>query len=874
MRTLLALLLPVALFGASDVVLTDVTASTQTNRPTTIHRMFAQGEIQNFPRPSVGGTPVTQWQSNVLNRWPDNSVKFVLITFFQSFTANQAVTVAFVNDTNPCHLGNQTTCDAAGPSQSQILSFNTSGWGAGIITTTAASGDHITSARTMVGAGAWRFRVTGPLMSQIIVEDRTSSLAYDYGYKDKRYTRAADGNSILDTVTSFPVLDAGDYTAGGSVILWDSEQMLVTGISTNTITVTRGYNSTTPAIHVWYGDAGSSKISLTGQSEVWVAARNTRYKSLHPIFVVTQYKTAGGGDWAGAKIEYILENTWLNKQQDQKYDVTLKSGSALATTKYTKTSFLHNYGSRWRKTYWDGTQPGDIKIDLGRDYLIDSKAVFSYDKTITLNGSSVSNEITLWNSTDKCDLGGFGAMTTGFESTGGRPELGPVFTAWAVKWLYSQDPTMLTAFLDLQSCAAYPPVHFREDKVGDTGSRYYDIAGTIDPFGREVQWADRPHHSFKTLQLADGDPIGNNPVAISAISGGTAQSTHPPAEFLTSTPGWGPDVAHQGDMAYMPYLATGDWYWDEELRFWAGWDSVYGGPAGHNGIGGYLDKASLEVRGQARALILLAHAAFIAPTGDPAGPLYTTLVNNNIAVREGQFSVTDGSFYSTTPGSAWYVGRNTIANGLSNPLYIFAPAGSIGDIFTADPGSFDSSKSCGGWGPWMTSLNVITFGRLAELGFSASAVLRAHSKWLIHGLTDPAYSPYLMAVYQYPEFTKTSPCNTSTPYLQTWTDMASVWTTGSIASKQAYYWTNGGGGYGLARIDGYPYLTRAAASFTRGTTDGSLSGTNAWNWIYAQPGATVNTDADPKWALVPRTGQGGTKRYTGKVSVSGKAAVQ
>jgi hypothetical protein len=237
-RILLWLLLPLALFGGSEVPLTDLTGSTQTSRPVTINRMFAKGDIPNYPRPSVGGTPLTSWQSNVFNRWPDGSVKFALVTFHQSFTGNQALTVAFVNSSNPCHLGNQTTCDAAGPSQAQILAFNSSGWGAGIMTTTMAAGGHTTSARAMVAAGAWRFWVTGPLMSQIIVEDRTTSVAFDYGYKDQRYTRAADGNSILDTATSFPVLDAGDYTAGGSVIQWDSEQMLVTGISGNTVAVT------------------------------------------------------------------------------------------------------------------------------------------------------------------------------------------------------------------------------------------------------------------------------------------------------------------------------------------------------------------------------------------------------------------------------------------------------------------------------------------------------------------------------------------------------------------------------------------------------------------------------------------------------------
>jgi hypothetical protein len=328
-------------------------------------------------------------------------------------------------------------------------------------------------------------------------------------------------------------------------------------------------------VHVWYGDSGSSKITLTGRAESWVAARNNRYKSLHPIFMLTQYKTAGGGDWPGTKIEYILENTWINKQQDQRYDLTLQSGSALGTTKYSKANFLHNYGSRWRKVYWDGTAPGAIKTDLNFPYLVSSKAVFSYDTTVSLQSSAVTNLLSTYNASDKCDLGGFGMMDTGFESTGGRPELGPVFTSWAVKWLYSQDPNMYDAFLALQSCAAYPPIHFREDNNDST--RFYDLSNTVPAFGREVTWITRPYHAYKSLSLSGSDPVGFNPVAISAVSGGTAQGQTPYSTDTASSAGWGPDVAHQQDFFYMPYLATGDWYWLEEGYFWAAWDSVYGG---------------------------------------------------------------------------------------------------------------------------------------------------------------------------------------------------------------------------------------------------------------------------------------------------------
>src|SRR2546425_4871875 len=42
----------------------------------------------------------------------------------------------------------------------------------------------------------------------------------------------------------------------------------------------------------------------------------------------------------------------------------------------------------------------------------------------------------------------------------------------------------------------------------------------------------------------------------------------------------------------------------------------------------------------------LAHAALAAPDGSPEKAYFQQKLNNNIAVREGKYNITDGAFYS------------------------------------------------------------------------------------------------------------------------------------------------------------------------------------------------------------------------------------
>src|SRR5215469_11607720 len=80
----------------NSVKITDKSGSAQTNRPFTVSRVFAQGDIPHFAQAVVGGTAVTT-QCDVKSRWSDGSVKHAIVSFQASLSANASITVNFVD---------------------------------------------------------------------------------------------------------------------------------------------------------------------------------------------------------------------------------------------------------------------------------------------------------------------------------------------------------------------------------------------------------------------------------------------------------------------------------------------------------------------------------------------------------------------------------------------------------------------------------------------------------------------------------------------------------------------------------------------------------------------------------------------------------
>jgi hypothetical protein len=172
MRILMAFFIGASLWAqtppANSIKITDRSNSAQTNRAFTISRVFAKGEIASCPQAMINGAGL-QTQCDVKTRWPDGSVQHALISFRADIGANSATTVSFVNQTPPANTG---------LTQAEMLALN---WGAEIDITNGATPLNA-NARTMLGAGEWTYWLQGPVCTQVIVEDRSTALAYDMGW--------------------------------------------------------------------------------------------------------------------------------------------------------------------------------------------------------------------------------------------------------------------------------------------------------------------------------------------------------------------------------------------------------------------------------------------------------------------------------------------------------------------------------------------------------------------------------------------------------------------------------------------------------------------------------------------------------------------
>jgi hypothetical protein len=191
---LLAASTSLPLFG-NAVTITNVSGVARSNTPYTISRVFAQGEIAQFAQARVSGSPIAT-QCDVKTRWPDGSVQHALVSFLVNLPASGAVTVDFINTAT----GN----NAAGMTKSEMLA---AAWGAQIEATNGAT-TLIANARTILND--WNgsdSRVTywlkGPICTQVILEDRSTAMAYDIGF---------DANKSMHpifVVTFYPGSSAG-----------------------------------------------------------------------------------------------------------------------------------------------------------------------------------------------------------------------------------------------------------------------------------------------------------------------------------------------------------------------------------------------------------------------------------------------------------------------------------------------------------------------------------------------------------------------------------------------------------------------------------------------------------------------------------------
>lgn len=451
--------------------------------------------------------------------------------------------------------------------------------------------------------------------------------------------------------------------------------------------------------------ASAEELLKTGKVTTWLAgptatewhvsaplktASGVQHPHLTARFAVRWYDAA-----KQARVDVTLENAWAYEAAPSNftYDAEVLVGGKSV---YAKPGLTHYHHARWRKVFWTGATAADsIDVKLDTAYLIATGALPNYDQSIVIKDATLASLKSNWTGANVEPMG-VGSANRYMPATGGRDELG-LLPAWGATYLLSMDSRAKAVTLGNGDLAGSWSVHYR-DKLTD----------------RPISVIDYP---YMTILGRAGDTM--NPVTRKREAFPTCA-----AAGACDTPNTH-DSSHQAAFAYLPYLVTGDYYYLEELQFWAMYNVLSYNPGYRKAAQGLL--WSNQVRGQAWSLRTLAEAASITPDSDTLKTHFVGLVNNNLA---------------------WYNATYT-----DNPQ-----ANTLGVILEKAVVYADGS----GIAPWQDDFFTAAIGHTAELGFTeAKRLLTWKAQFPVNRMNDSGvcwiegamYSMKIRSVRDAPLFT-------------------------------------------------------------------------------------------------------------------------
>jgi hypothetical protein len=491
------------------------------------------------------------------------------------------------------------------------------------------------------------------------------------------------------------------------------------------------------------------------------------------------------------RVDVVVENNWAYEAAPQNFTF---DASVLVNGKsvYSKPGLIQYHHSRWRKLFWaDGNEP-QVNVQHNTAYLIKSRAVANYDQNIKVPEAALAQMQTSWTGAIT-EPGGVGMANPYMPSTGGRNDIG-LLPGWTVEYLLSMDKRAKMVTLGTADLSGSWSSHFRDKQTGLPVSvidyPYMTILGRAgDAYNR-------------TLKRSEAFP------ACAGTNLCKSVNSH--------------DSAHQPNLVYLPYLVTGDYYYLEELQFWAMWNVFSDNPYYREFEKGLVQPD--QVRGQAWSMRTLAEAAYITPDSHPLKTHFAKVLDANL------------DWYNTT-----YVSGTKTSNALgTNALGIITNGYSL--VY----------NNATGVGPWQDDFFTQAIGHVADLGFTkADTLLRWKAKfpisrmvgsgacWIggaIYTLTvrDSNTSPIYSTIGE--AFKKSSPNYTSTAC-------------GSAEMASALKLKVGEmSGYSDTAI-GYPSNMQPALAYAADV--GGTDGKSAWAKF---AGRSVKPDYSkaPQFAIVPR----------------------
>ncbi len=377
---------------------------------------------------------------------------------------------------------------------------------------------------------------------------------------------------------------------------------------------------------------------------------------VHPHLNV-RFALRGYGGTTRARVDVIVENNWAYEPAPRNFtydaEITLNGLPV-----YARAGLTHYHHARWRKVFWAGGDPG-IDVRANMQELMASRAVPNYDPSVLVAESALAGLEARWQG-PRTEPMGTGEALPGMPTTGGRPDIG-LLPAWSAMYILSSDARAKRSMLGTADLAGSYSAHYRDKRTG-----------------RPISLLDYP---YMTILGTPGDTF--NPAT------GKREAFPPCAAADACASPNIHDISHQPSLAYLPYLLTGDYYYLEELQFWAMYDVFSSNPGYRENRKGLL--APEQVRGQAWGLRTLAHAAWITPDSHPLKAHFLQILDSNL------------DWYNAT------YPQNPQANRLHAIVNGYALGYNDGT----------------GLAPWMDDFFTSAVGHVVELGFTKAQPLLA-----------------------------------------------------------------------------------------------------------------------------------------------------
>jgi len=304
------------------------------------------------------------------------------------------------------------------------------------------------------------------------------------------------------------------------------------------------------------------------------------------------------------RVDISLENNWayVDSPENFKANVEIIVGSK---TVFSAADFVLYHHTRYRRIFWLNA-PSNINVKLNIQYLMASKAVPNYNTDFPPNEDllkSLAAKVAAV-ATDKMDVG---LATAYMPTTGAHEDIG-ILPLWQAAYVLSMDSRARDASLVTGNCAGSYPIHYRDANTDRPVSLANYPSMTI--LGR---FSDTWNQALNRMEAFPACAINGD----------------------CTTP-YTPDTAHQPSLAYLPYLVTGDYYYLEEMQFWAMYDAFVSNP-------NYREKGKGlviwdQLRGQAWSLRTLAQAAYITPDADELKKEILYVLSSNLEWYNKEYS--------------------------------------------------------------------------------------------------------------------------------------------------------------------------------------------------------------------------------------------